>query len=59
MRPLFELIIKAVPASSGSLDLPFLMHATTLGYDDFIGSQACGRILEGKIKKGQNVIPIR
>ena len=52
MRPLFELIIKAVPKPPGNLDLPFLMQAATLGYDDFVGRQACGRILEGKIKKG-------
>lgn len=55
MRPLFELIIKAVPAPPGNLELPFLMQATTLSYDDFIGRQACGRILEGFIKKGQTV----
>ncbi len=55
MRPLFELIIKEVPAPPGSLELPFLMQATTLSYDDFIGRQACGRILEGQIKKGQQI----
>lgn len=55
MRPLFELIIKAVPPPPGNLELPFLMQATTLTYDDFLGRQACGRILEGKIKKGQMV----
>lgn len=58
MRPLFELIIEKVPAPSGSLDQPFLMQAITMSYDDFIGRQACGRILEGKIKKGDNVVKI-
>jgi GTP-binding protein len=58
MRPLFELIIKVVPPPPGSLDLPFLMQATTLSYDDFIGRQACGRILEGQIKKGQAITRI-
>ncbi len=55
MRPLFELIIKSVPHPPGNLDLPFLMQAATLGYDDFVGRQACGRILEGKIRKGDLV----
>jgi GTP-binding protein len=55
MRPLFELIIEKVPAPPGNVDLPFLMQATTLTYDDFVGRQACGRILEGKISKGQNI----
>ncbi len=58
LRPLFELIIEKVPCPPGNLDLPFLMQATTLSYDDFVGRQACGRILEGKIKKGQNLIRV-
>ena len=58
MRPLFELIIKAVPPPPGSLELPFLMQSTTLSYDDFVGRQACGRILEGVIKKGENITRI-
>ncbi len=53
MRPLFEMIIEEVPHPPGDLSLPFLMQATTLSYDDFIGRQACGRILEGTVKKGQ------
>ncbi|MFY7843455.1 MAG: translational GTPase TypA [Rhabdochlamydiaceae bacterium] len=58
MRPLFELIIKEVPPPPGNPDLPFLMQATTLSYDDFVGRQACGRILEGKIKKGQMIAKV-
>ena len=58
MRPLFELIIQKVPAPPGSLELPFLMQATTLSYDDFIGRLACGRILEGQIKKGDLIIKV-
>jgi len=52
LKPLFELIIEKVPAPPGNLDLPFLMQATTLTYDEYVGRQACGRILEGQIKKG-------
>jgi len=37
MRPLFEMIIKAVPPPPGDPELPFLMQATTLSYDDFVG----------------------
>jgi len=58
MRPLFELIIEAVPHPPGNLDLPFLMQATTLTYDDFIGRQACGRILEGQVRKGDQITRI-
>jgi len=56
MRPLFELIVSAVDAPQGSLDEPFLMQAATITYDDYVGRQACGRILEGCVKKGQTVI---
>lgn len=58
MRPLFELITTAVDAPKGSLDEPFLMQAATISYDDYVGRQACGRILEGTVKKGQQVIHI-
>jgi GTP-binding protein len=58
MRPLFELIIKSVPHPPGNLELPFLMQAATLSYDDFVGRQACGRILEGKIRKGDSITKV-
>lgn len=58
MRPLFELIVKAVPHPPGNPDLPFLMQAATLSYDEFVGRQACGRILEGKIRRGDAIAKI-
>ncbi len=58
LKPLFQLIIDFVPPPPGSLDLPFLMQATTLTYDDYVGRQACGRILEGKIKKNDPIVRI-
>ena len=58
LRPLFELIVNSVAPPPGSLDAPFLMHVATIAYDDYIGRQACGRILEGKVKKGQPIIHV-
>src|SRR3989344_6092635 len=58
LEPLFELIIKAAPPPPGSLELPFLMQAATISYDDYIGRQACGRILEGKIQKGNTIVRV-
>lgn len=55
LKPLFDLIIEKVPAPPGNLELPFLMQSTTLTYDDYVGRQACGRVLEGTIKKGQTI----
>lgn len=55
LKPLFELVVSFVPPPPGNLELPFLMQSTTLTYDDYVGRQACGRILEGKIKKGDTI----
>jgi GTP-binding protein len=54
MDPLFDLIVEQVPPPPGRLDLPFLMQVATVSYDDFVGRQAGGRILEGQLKKGDN-----
>jgi len=58
MLPLFELITTAVDKPQGSMDNPFLMHVLTIAYDDYVGRQACGRILEGTVRKGQQVVHI-
>jgi GTP-binding protein len=55
LAPLFEMILKACPPPPGNLELPFLMQAATLNYDDYLGRLATGRILEGKISKGDSV----
>lgn len=56
--PLFDLILDAVPPPPGTLDLPFLMQAATLSYDEYVGRQATGRILEGKLAKGETVVRV-
>lgn len=58
LKAMLELIISATPEPSGSLNNPFLIQAATLTYDDFLGRQLCGRILEGKISKGKTVVHI-
>lgn len=58
LMPLFDLILKAVPAPPGNLSLPFLMQAATLAYDDFTGRQATGRVLEGKLSKGDTIVRV-
>ena len=58
MRPLFEMIINKIPAPTGNEDLPFLMQASTLSYNEFVGRQATGRILEGKIRKGEPFVVV-
>lgn len=55
MRPLFELILAKVPAPTGSPDEPFVMQVMTLSYNDFLGRQATGRILQGKLNKSDPI----
>ncbi len=56
MDPLFELIINSVEAPPNDVNDPFLFQAMTIGYDQYLGRQATGRILGGKVSKGQRVL---
>ncbi len=56
MNPLFDLILSAVPPPKDNPADPFLMQAMTIDYDQFVGRQATGRILGGKVVKGQKVM---
>jgi GTP-binding protein len=58
LAPLLDLVIKAAPYPSGTMEKPFLIQSATISYDDYLGRQSCGRILEGRIKKGQQVMHI-
>lgn len=54
-KPLLDMIVEHTPAPSGDINKPFLMQAMTIYFDDYLGKQACGRILEGLVKKGDLV----
>jgi GTP-binding protein len=58
LAPLFDLVIEACPSPSGEMDQPFLMQCATVHYDDYVGRLACGRILDGTIKKGATIVRI-
>ncbi len=54
--PLMEMIVRDTPAPAGSLKEPFVMQATSIYFDDYLGKQVCGKILQGSIKKGDRVL---
>jgi GTP-binding protein len=55
IRPLFDAILKHVPAPEVVADGPLQMLVTTLDYSDYVGRIAIGRVVRGMIKKGQQV----
>ena len=56
LTPLFETILRAVPAPGGDPDGPLQMLASTLDYSSYLGRIAIGRIERGVVRKGDNVV---
>ncbi len=55
LAPLFDLIVRHVPASKGDAEAPFAMLATTLEYDSYVGRVLTGRIHSGTAKLNMHV----
>jgi GTP-binding protein len=58
LQPLFDTILKYIPAPKVDVDAPLQLLVTNLGYDDYRGVTAVGRIFAGKITAGQQVARI-
>jgi len=56
MTPLYEMIVKDVPAPKVDVDGPFQMQISALAYDSYVGVIGVCRITRGKLKPGQQVI---
>ena len=56
MRPIFEEIIKEVPAPKGDKDAPLQVLFSSLDYDDYVGRIGIGRIERGTIRKNMQVV---
>ena len=55
MVPLFELMLKEIPAPAGDVTSPLQLQITNLDYDDYVGRIAIGRIKNGEIAAGSLV----
>src|SRR5713226_349530 len=55
IRPLYDAILKHVPAPEVEMDAPLQMLVVTLDHSDFVGRIAIGRVVAGRIHKGQNI----
>lgn len=56
MRPLFETVLKHVPPPPGNPDAPLQLQLAALDYSTYTGRLGVGRVLNGRIKPGQNVV---
>jgi GTP-binding protein len=55
LEPLFESILRAVPAPHFDPALPLQLLVTNLDWDDYVGRLAVGRVFNGTVAKGEVV----
>jgi len=55
LQPLFDEILKDIPAPRANRDGGFQMMISNLSYSDYVGRLGIGRVLAGSVKKGQRV----
>lgn len=58
VQPIFETVVKEIPAPRINENTPMQMLVVNLAYDQFKGQIAIGRLFSGLLKKGQNVMRI-
>ncbi|GEK91510.1 translational GTPase TypA [Alkalibacterium kapii] len=55
MEPVFESILREIPAPIDNSDEPLQFQVSLLDYNDYVGRIGIGRVFRGKIKVGDNV----
>lgn len=58
ISPIFETILKEVPAAASDENQPLQILITTISHDNFKGRIAIGKIFNGRVKAGQEVAHI-
>ena len=56
MRPLFDAVLKHVPAPDTDEDAPLQLQISALDYSSFVGRIGVGRVRRGRVKPGQDVM---
>ncbi len=59
LQPLFKAILDTIPAPVVDMEAPLQILVTNLGYDDYRGVTAVGRVHSGEIKAGQPIARIQ
>ena len=58
LRPLFETILRCIPAPAGDPDGPAQMLVSTIDYNDYVGRIGVGRISRGRVKAGMMAVRV-
>ena len=56
LRPLFDNIMKYIPAPEGDMEGPAQVLISTIDYNDYVGRIGVGRISRGTLRAGQMVV---
>ena len=59
MRPLFEAVLQHVAPPQGDANAPLQLQICALDYSSFVGRIGIGRIANGKLKPGQEVVVMK
>jgi len=51
LKPLFDAIVKHIPAPTGDPEAPLQIQVTNLDYSDFLGRIAIGRVINGTLHR--------
>lgn len=57
--PLLDLILAHCPPPAGEVDAPLQMQVSILDYSDYLGRIAIGRVYNGKVKDGDQVVLLK
>src|SRR5262249_55601749 len=55
IRPIYDAILRHVPPPDVDQDAPLQMLVVTLDHSDYVGRIGIGRVMAGKIRKGQRI----
>src|SRR6478672_5456680 len=59
IKPVFEALLKHIPAPHGDPDKSLQIRISSIQYNDYVGRIGVGRIINGKIKTGQQVTVVK